>query len=498
MPAADEIGYTFAEMTLVDWASLVTCIGQLAVAVLAFSHRAQSRLSFLLALLSLSLFTWNFASLAYHFTHRPAWHWLDVMTSPLTPPLALHLIATFVGRARELRRGLAAAYAAGALLALSQLAPALGPAWAPSYFALAAAAGVAAARLLVRHLGSTSDARERARTRALLAAIAGALAIGAVDLVAPHAAPLSTVASLVGFALVAAVASRLRLLGRATLRGPAAFALAAAALGAIGALAAFRYLRAEVAAPALGATSVGLVAAAALRKGAASAAAERERVARLASMGRFAGQLAHDLKNPMAALKGALQFLNEERAQGRGLEAHAHFLDLMLDQVTRLERVVDQYERLGRVEPRRAPLDLNDLVRRVVALQAFTGPVEVVTSLAEGLPACRADADLVAGALDNVLRNAAEAMPGGGAIEVSTGRGPAGELRLVVRDGGVGMDARQREHAFDDFFTTKPSGSGLGLAFVRRVAHAHGGEVSLESEVGRGTAVTFVLPVEEP
>jgi two-component system sensor histidine kinase HydH len=485
-------------MSLVDWASLVTCIGQLAVALLVLSHRAQSRLSFLLALLSLNLFTWNFASLAYHFTHQPAWHWLDVAASPLAPPLALHLIATFVGRARELGRGLAAAYAAAALLALSQLWPRLRPAWAPSFFVLAAAAGVAAARLLLRHLRATSDPRERARTRALLLAIAGALAIGAADLVAPHAAPLSSVGALIGFSLVAAVASRLRLLGRAPSAGALALAIAATALGALGSLAAFRHLRAEAAAPAIGAASVGLVAAAALRRGAAGAAAERERVARLASMGRFAGQLAHDLKNPMAALKGALQFLNEERAQGRGLEGHAHFLDLMLDQVTRLERVVDQYERLGRVEPRRASVDINELVRRVVALQAFTagGAIGVVTSLADGLPDCAADADLLAGAIDNVLRNAAEAMPGGGTIELATELGPAGELRLTVRDGGVGMDARQREHACDDFFTTKPSGSGLGLAFARRVAHAHGGDVSIASEVGRGTAVTFVLPVE--
>ncbi len=485
-------------MTLVNWLSLGACVGHLAVALLVLSGRAQSRLSLLLTLLSLSLFTWNFASLAYHFTHRPAWHWLDVAASPLTPPLALHVIAAFAGRARELRRGLVAAYAGGALLPATQLVPGLRPAWALAYFALVAAAGAAAARLLLRHLGATSDPGERSRTRVLLFAIAAAAAIGALDLAVPHAAPLASVAAFGGSALVAAVASRLRLF-EGGLGGPAAYALGAAALGAVGALAAFRHLPAEAAATALAASAGALVLAAIARQGAAAKAEGRERVARLASMGRFSSQLAHDLKNPMAALKGALQFLQEERAQGRGIEEHAHFLGLMLEQVTRLERVVDQYERLGRVEPTRAPLRLNDVVRRVVALQAVAGRggVELVTALAEGLPECRADADLLAGALDNVLRNAAEAMPAGGTIEVSTGLGPGGELRLAVRDEGAGMDARERERACDDFFTTKPSGSGLGLSFVRRVAQAHGGDVAIASQVGRGTTVTLTLSAEE-
>jgi signal transduction histidine kinase len=489
-----------AEMTFVNWVSLASSVGHLAVAVFLLSHRTQSRLSLLLMLLSLDLFTWNFASLAYHFTHQSAWRWLDVATSPLTPPLALHVIMAFVGRARELRRWLAAAYGAAALLAPSQLLPGLRSVWAPSYFALVVATGGTAFWLLWQHVRATTEAGERARTRVLLLAIGGATALGAADLVAPHAAPLSAVGALVGFLLVAAVVSRLRLFGQVLPARHVAFTLGAAALGAAVHLAAFRYLRAEVAAPALGATSVGLVLAAVARKSAVASASERERVARLASMGRFSSQLAHDLKNPMAALKGALQFLNEERAQGRDLAEHANFLDLMLDQVTRLERVVDQYERLGRVEPRRAPVRLNELVQRVVALQTFSGAgnIEVVSRLGEGLPDCHADADLLAGALDNVLRNAAEAMPDGGSIELETGRGPAGELRLMVRDSGLGMDARQREHAFDDFYTTKPTGSGLGLAFARRVAHAHGGDVSISSQVSRGTAVTFVLPADEP
>ena len=90
-----------------------------------------------------------------------------------------------------------------------------------------------------------------------------------------------------------------------------------------------------------------------------------------------------------------------------------------------------------------------------------------------------------------------EAMPNGGALTVRTSRasGLAGDTVVVsVEDSGVGMDARQIEHAFDDFFTTKATGSGLGLAFVRRVAHAHEGDVSIARRAGGGTVVTMRLP----
>ena len=113
------------------------------------------------------------------------------------------------------------------------------------------------------------------------------------------------------------------------------------------------------------------------------------------------------------------------------------------------------------------------------------------------MPECDADADLVGGALENLVRNAVEAMPDGGTLRIVTRAERAGEqtdLVLSVEDTGVGMDARRAERAFDDFFTTKPTGTGLGLAFVRRVALAHGGTASLTSDVGKGTRVELRLP----
>ncbi|HMI92194.1 MAG TPA: ATP-binding protein, partial [Polyangiales bacterium] len=211
---------------------------------------------------------------------------------------------------------------------------------------------------------------------------------------------------------------------------------------------------------------------------------------------------------PLAALRGALQFLAEEHAHGRPLDAQARYLELMAAQVERIARVVDDYRRLGRMEPLASTFDLHALVREVAALQPFTSGAEprasepaVRTELLADPPSCHADPDLVGLALENLLRNAREATGAGGAIVIRTRsvaeRGKA-QIALVVADDGAGMDARQRERAFDPLFTTKPQGSGLGLAFVKRAAEAQGGSVRLESGVGRGTTVELLLPARAP
>jgi signal transduction histidine kinase len=166
----------------------------------------------------------------------------------------------------------------------------------------------------------------------------------------------------------------------------------------------------------------------------------------------------------------------------------------MLREVDRLHRVVDDYERIGRVQPILRAVDVNEIVRSVVALEPFAAAdgITITSELASELPKCTADGDLVSGALQNVIRNAFEAMPKGGKLTVRTERVEHGVV-ITVEDSGDGMDARQAERALDDFYTTKPAGSGLGLAFVRRVAQAHGGDVSLKSTVGVGTIVRLRL-----
>jgi signal transduction histidine kinase len=174
---------------------------------------------------------------------------------------------------------------------------------------------------------------------------------------------------------------------------------------------------------------------------------------------------------------------------------------LILEQTRRIRSIVDGYERLGRVEPLLSLVALNDVVRRVTGLQRFAAgdAIDLQIDLAEPLPRCHADPDLLAGALENLLRNAVEAMPKGGVLRVQTLRDSRTACGVVLRieDTGLGIDARHAERVFDDFYTTKPTGSGIGLAFVRRVALAHGGDVSLRSRPGKGTIVDLRLPADE-
>jgi signal transduction histidine kinase len=241
-----------------------------------------------------------------------------------------------------------------------------------------------------------------------------------------------------------------------------------------------------------------------LWQAARATAHDRARMERLAMLGRLSSQLAHDLKNPLAALKGAAQYLSEERARGRSIDAQQEFLALLVNESERLSRLIDRYQRLGRLESMTARTSVNDLIRHVVELHrlAQRGDVTARLELDAELPDCAIDADLVATALENLLRNASEAMGRGGMLTVRTERVQHPSVReavaITVEDSGCGMNAREVEQAFDEFFSTKAGGSGLGLPLVKRVVEAHGGSINVRSEVGRGTRIVLLLPITQP
>jgi signal transduction histidine kinase len=120
--------------------------------------------------------------------------------------------------------------------------------------------------------------------------------------------------------------------------------------------------------------------------------------------------------------------------------------------------------------------------------------VDVVDELPPALPLSAADGDLLSRAIENVLDNALEAMPAGGVLTLRAAAHRSEGVELCIADSGCGIDARSCERVFEDFYTTKATGSGLGLAFVRRVVEAHGGRVALLSGAGCGTRVRIEIP----
>jgi signal transduction histidine kinase len=484
--------------------SLIASIGHLTLAVLSLARGQKSAISLPLALLCFDMFGICFAPLARSMTDQYAWSLLDSVCTAMAPPLVLHLTVVFVGARRAQRAVVALAYAAFGGLAISSLV--FGRAWCDSgmWHAVFLAGWVPllvmVLALLIRHLVREDDAAEKARTRTMLGAFAVGAAFATLDelsgagLDLPRLAPIGLLGATF---LMAAAAFRFRLFDRELSGSMAAYAGALALAVLVAYVGAFRLLGGNVAALSFATVTVTLIAVAAAREVASSLARDRARASELATLGRFSNQMAHDLKNPLATLKGALQFLKEERARGNSLDGQHEFLDVMLDQVDRLRRVVDDYQRIGRVEPVKRAVDVNEMVKSVLAMEPFaaTDAVTIESELARDLPRCELDSDLVSGALENLIKNAFEAMPKGGNVLVKTARADddAGVI-LTIEDGGEGMDARKAERAFDEFYTTKATGSGLGLAFVRRVAEAHGGAVTLRSKVGAGTVVEIRLP----
>jgi signal transduction histidine kinase len=484
------------------WLSVLTCAALLALALLGVLRKNRSALATPLLLLCLNLLIWNSASLAYDVTSIPVFRWLDVSTSPLTAPLALDFTLAYVGLRRRLRNVRIAVFATmGALSLATALAFVLPSArefagsrtWAALHLAGILAAMTLAVFLLARHLRSTMEPVERARSRLLLTAIAVGGFGGASEVannLYPWIPALGSLCLLGAAVLIALVALRLKLFDDELSLDTAAAAVVLACLSVAAQVAALRLLGASSVALSAGTAAVALGAVALVRRFAVDGAERRARIAQLVNLGRFSAQMAHDLKNPLAALHGAVQVLEVEQPQQREL------LALMLAQVRRLEEMVERYRRLSHVEPLRAPLSLNHVVRETALLQPYAagGRISLKTQLADDLPVCDADKDLIATALENLIRNSIEAMPEGGEIIVRTAKAD-GSVLMSVEDTGPGMDARTRERAFDDFFTTKASGSGLGLAFVRRVAEAHGGNAWLGERAGHGTIVNLRFPV---
>jgi signal transduction histidine kinase len=482
--------------------SAVACAGHLAFALVIWLRRDSGNIAiaFPLSLLFLDTFVWTFADLAYSLTGLTEWQWIDHAFSSLLPVLSVQVIAAFVGKARALRFWLWGLYVCGALVAGLAASSFW---WWRTVLGFGVGSTAFCGLLLVQHWARNFDSAERGRTKTLLLAVVLGTLLTLTDLWPGdwHLPRISNIGMLVTLSLVAVSVLRLRLLGDEVPGLLVAYALLAAALLSAASLALVRSLPSQGALLGLLLLSGLAVALATVRELARVRAGARDRVEKLVALGRFSEQLAHDLRNPLAALKGAIQFLLVERQQGRSIDEQGAFLSLMLEQVERTSRVLDAYQRIANVQPMKVVTSLNDLVERVLELQRFasTPDITVRARLALGLPVCELDPELLQTTLENLLRNAFDAMPKGGAITVETcalaGNGGTPGVSLSVIDQGQGMDARVLERATDQFFTTKAAGSGLGLNFAERVARAHQGRLELSSEVGRGTIVRLWLPL---
>jgi signal transduction histidine kinase/HAMP domain-containing protein len=216
---------------------------------------------------------------------------------------------------------------------------------------------------------------------------------------------------------------------------------------------------------------------------------------RLAAIGRMAAHVTHEVRNPLSSIGLNVELLEEELVHA-GPEAAA-LLASVQQEVDRLTGITEQYLRLSRVpQPQLELGDLGRLVRDIAAFMAEEMRAHgsrLVVELAEPLPQVALDAGQLRQALLNLLRNAREAMPGGGEVHVSVQPAAPG-VRLTVRDHGSGISDSVRERIFDMFYTTKERGTGLGLPLTQQIVTAHGGTIECVRPEGGGTAFELWFP----
>ncbi|MGC4120735.1 MAG: ATP-binding protein [Myxococcales bacterium] len=504
-------------LTLRDYVTLASCVGQLALATLALTRVSKSPLALPLALLCLDLFAMNGADVANSVTRAQGpqlreWVWADSIAASLLSPATLYLLLAFVGKRRAWRLPMAlafayyggiAAFCATAFLGVQAARDFAGNRpWSYALLPGTALLVPAAVVLLTRHLRENPSPLERARTWLVVGACALGFVGNFADLLANTGVDtprLGTLGTLLATLVLTGFTLRAGLVERRMSWLMAANALVAAMVQLFAYFAVFRYFRGNSAVLLLALLTLTLAIVPVVLLMSRSAAAYRQRLEYHATLGRFSAQMAHDLRNPLAAIKGAAQFLSEAQAQGQPPADAREMLQLIVDQADRLGKVVADYQRMGRVEPKTQPVDLNALVAEVVAAQELGAPqgVKLEKALAKDLPKAALDPDLFSSAVENLIRNAYEAMDGAGTITVRTEQSvdELGFVEVAVSDTGKGMDARAAERAFTEFYTTKTTGSGLGLAFVRRVAEAHDGQASLKSVEGKGTTVRLRVPV---
>ncbi len=218
---------------------------------------------------------------------------------------------------------------------------------------------------------------------------------------------------------------------------------------------------------------------------------------RRAAMGDLARQVNHDVKNGLAPLRNVLRHLAQVAREepGRMPQVFAERQATLESSLAYLETLAANYARLY-PETRAVPCDVNEVVRETLRLVAPPDGIRVGATLAEGLPRVRADSLVLRRILENLVRNAVEALDGtAGAVTVTTERRD-GAIRVTVADSGKGMTRQQLERAFDDFYTTKPGGTGLGLSIVRRLVLDMSGSVKVETHPGQGTKFFVELPAE--
>ena len=217
---------------------------------------------------------------------------------------------------------------------------------------------------------------------------------------------------------------------------------------------------------------------------------------RLAAIGRMAASIAHEIRNPLAAMRGSIQMLKAELDSD---PSQAELMEIILRESDRLNRIITDF--LSYARPRsliQARVDVGELLYQTFALMRHSPEIGEHQQIIEELPEAPLFADADEGQLKqvfwNLARNALQAMPQGGTLRATLETNSEERIRISFVDTGRGMSPEQVEHLFEPFSSTT-GGTGLGLSIVYQIIRDHGGTINVRSLVGEGTTITVELPV---
>lgn len=223
---------------------------------------------------------------------------------------------------------------------------------------------------------------------------------------------------------------------------------------------------------------------------------------KLASVGKLAASVAHEIRNPLTSLKMRLFSLRQTYG---GDPLHRDDFQVVSDEISRLERIIRNFLEFSRPpELQLQPQQLAPLLDRTLELcghRLFEKDIALARRDRAGLPQVLADADQLKQVFINLLNNASEALPEGGQLQLSSAleQDPEGHPMAVVRfaDSGPGIPAEVQPHIFEPFFTTKDEGTGLGLCIAARIMARHQGRLLLESSTAQGSTFAVWIPVAQ-
>ncbi|MFH2111437.1 MAG: GAF domain-containing protein [Candidatus Bathyarchaeota archaeon] len=211
---------------------------------------------------------------------------------------------------------------------------------------------------------------------------------------------------------------------------------------------------------------------------------------RLAAVGRVASMVAHDLRSPLQTIRNVSYLVSRDPSKAK------EYCPVIDENVRYASSIVeDLRDAVAPGKLRRAPVNLVELVSAALGESAVPDSVEVRREFQEDFLAANVDAVKLRRALENLIKNAVEAMPKGGVLTVGLAQ-VDGDAVVSVGDTGGGIPEEARASVFKPFFSTKPRGTGLGLAIAKQGVEAHGGSIGYESEVGVGTVFTLRLPLK--